>query len=86
MATLMVIGVGAVITALPWLIGFKSISDGLAAVGERTPLWQLAVLWAIHIGVTVAALTVAVSGKNKNWLVLALGLSAITLILLPEFI
>src|SRR3989304_7600285 len=86
MATLMVIGVGAVITALPWLIGFKSISDGLAAVGERTPLWQLAVLWAIHMGVTVAALTVAVSGKNKNWLVLALGLSAISLILLPEFI
>ena len=86
MATLMVIGVGAVITALPWLIGFKSISDGLAAVGERTPLWQLAVLWAIHVGVTVAALTVAVTGKNKNWLVLALGLSAISLILLPEFI
>ena len=86
MATLMVIGVGAVITALPWLIGFKSISDGLAAVGERTPLWQLAVLWAIHIGVTVAALTVAVAGKNKNWLVLTLGLSAISLILLPEFI
>ena len=86
MATLMVIGVGAVITALPWLIGFKSISDGLAAVGERTPLWQLAVLWAIHMGVTVAALTVAAAGKNKNWLVLALGLSAITLILLPEFI
>ncbi|HLE49541.1 MAG TPA: DUF2298 domain-containing protein [Patescibacteria group bacterium] len=86
MATLMVIGVGAVITALPWLIGFKSISDGLAAVGERTPLWQLAVLWAIHMGVTVAALTVAVAGKNKNWLVLTLGLSAISLILLPEFI
>src|SRR3989338_5569957 len=86
MATLIVIGVGAVITALPWLIGFKSISDGLAAVGERTPLWQLAVLWAIHMGATVAALTVAVSGKNKNWLVLALGLSAISLILLPEFI
>src|SRR3989344_3142192 len=86
MATLMVIGMGAVITALPWLIGFKSISDGLAAVGERTPLWQLAVLWAIHMGATVAALTVAVSGKNKNWLVLALGLSAISLILLPEFI
>jgi len=84
--TLVVVGVSAVITALPWLIGFKSISDGLAAVGERTPLWQLAVLWAIHIGVAVAALTVAAAGKNKNWLVLALGLSAITLILLPEFI
>ncbi len=86
MATGVVIGVGAVITALPWLIGFKSISDGLAAVVERTPPWQLAVLWAIHIGVTVAALTVAAAGKNKNFLVLALGLSAITLILLPEFI
>src|SRR3989338_7731930 len=84
--TLVVVGVSAVITALPWLIGFKSISDGLAAVGERTPLWQLAVLWAIHIGVAVAALTVAAAGKNKNWLVLALGLSAISLILLPEFI
>ena len=84
--TLVVVGVSAGITALPWLVGFSSISDGLAAVKERSPLWQLAVLWAVHIGVTVVALGVSVRGKNKNFLVLALGLCAITLILLPEFV
>lgn len=85
-ATGVVVGVSAFITALPWLIGFKSISDGLAAVKERSPWRQLLILWAIHIGVTVAALAGAVAGKKKNFLVLALGLCAISLILLPEFI
>ncbi|MFZ2202418.1 MAG: DUF2298 domain-containing protein, partial [Microgenomates group bacterium] len=84
--TLVVVGISAVITALPWLVGFSSISDGLAAVKERSPWWQLAVLWSIHGGITLLVLMVAMRQKKKNFLIVALGLTAISLILIPEFV
>lgn len=84
--TLVVVGVAAGIAALPWLVGFSSISDGLAAVKERSQIWQLLVLWSIHGGITLLVLVAAMRQKKKNFLILALGLTAISLILIPEFI
>lgn len=84
--TLVVVGVAAGITATPWLAGFSSISDGLAAVKERSQIWQLLVLWSVHGGITLLVLAVAMRQKKKNFLILALGLTAISLILIPEFI
>ncbi len=76
----------ALLTAGVWLAGFKSISNGVAVVTERSPVWQLAVLWAIHLIITVIALMAGALAKKKNLLVVALGITAITLLLIPEFI
>lgn len=83
----LVVGGFTILTALPWLVGFKSISNGVAAVMTgRSPVWQLMVLWAIHLVATVVALGWALKKERRNYFVLALGLTAITLLLIPEFI
>ncbi|OGD74993.1 hypothetical protein A3A84_02790 [Candidatus Collierbacteria bacterium RIFCSPLOWO2_01_FULL_50_23] len=80
------IGVSALAAAFFWLVDFKSISNGVAAVTERSPIWQLLVLWGTHLSVTVVTMTVAIRKQKKNLLVVAIGLCAVALILIPEFI
>ncbi len=75
-----------VLTALPWFSGFKSISDGVALVTLRSPMWQLIVLWGLHLAITIAALGMALKKEGRNYFVLALGLTAIALLIIPEFI
>lgn len=80
------VAIAAIVTASFWLIGFKSISDGVAAVTTRSPLWQLLVLWSIQAAVTFWAMSVALKKRGGELLIVALGLTAIALILIPEFI
>lgn len=82
----LVVGGFMVFTALPWFVGFKSISNGVAPVILRTPVWQLIVLWGIHLVITVVVLGLALKKERKNYFVLALGLTAIALLIIPEFI
>ena len=73
-----------------WLLNFSSISNGMGIVVERSPLWQLAYLWTIHLVFTVAAGIVYISRLRKktleNIIIPALIASAILLIITPEFV
>jgi uncharacterized membrane protein len=82
----LVVGGFTILTALPWFVGFKSISDGVAPVTLRSPIWQLIVLWGLHLAITIAALGLALKKERRNYFVLALGLCAISLLIIPEFI
>ena len=84
--TALVVAGFMVLTALPWFVGFKSISDGVVPVTLRTPVWQLIVLWGLHLVITVVALGLALKNEKRNYFVLALGLCAIALLIIPEFI
>jgi len=77
----------ALVTSLPFIFNFKNITQGVALVEARSPLWQLAVLWG---GFAVIG-TVAVSKfwKEKNILkILPLAMVAVSglLIAVPEVI
>ncbi len=73
------------LTALPWWLTFKSISDGVALVKERSPLWRLTVLWAG--GVLVSLMAVVTEGKSKQSLIVrTLAITVILLILIPEIV
>src|SRR3989344_3977957 len=82
----LVVGGFTALTAFPWFAGFKSISDGVAPVALRSPVWQLIVLWGLHLVITVVALRLALTKEKRNYFVLALGLTAIALLIIPEFI
>lgn len=80
-----IIGVSLAITALPWFVSFESIASGVKMVTERSPLWQLAVLWAG--GIAIMIVTVVAEGKGENKLpIRTLVITAILLIIIPEFI
>lgn len=87
----------ALLTALPWLITFTSISEGVRAATEHSPVWQLAALWTGHVIISGLALISAVLGlhylrrqkkplKPVFLIVIALVVSAWLLLLLPEVI
>jgi uncharacterized membrane protein len=79
------------LTALPFILNFESIAQGIDFVNARTPLWQLAVLWgfpAIMTFIFIFALSSLKKKKLKKSDIFALGLlaSAWMLIVLPEII
>ncbi len=79
------VGSSAILTALLWSIGFQPISNGIAWVGLRSPLWQLAALWTG--GLIAAAMAVASTKRDENRILIwTLALTAIILIAIPEFI
>lgn len=80
-----VILISMLLVALPWWLSFKSISNGVAPVIERSPFWQLLVLWGG--GMVVNILAVLVEGKGEKKMVIrTLALSSIFLIAIPEFV
>jgi uncharacterized membrane protein len=83
-ALLIMTGTMAVV-ALPWWLSFKAISDGIGMVIDRSPLWQLAVLWGS--GLIISIVAVVTEGKGENRLpIRTLALTALILIIIPEFI
>jgi len=73
------------LTSLLWWWSFQSISQGIMLVKERSPLWQLGVLWSL--GSIVLLLAVWWSKKEKQrLLVLSLCLTIVALIVIPEII
>jgi uncharacterized membrane protein len=47
------------LTVTPFFLHFDAISDGVALVTERSPLWQLLVLWSGHWIMSLAAISLA---------------------------
>ncbi|HCR81367.1 MAG: YYY membrane protein [Candidatus Pacebacteria bacterium GW2011_GWB1_47_8] len=91
-AAMYVVGVAVVVLA-PWWLNFTSIIKGVFLVTERSPLWQLMVLWTGHVVFTATALGVGwLMMKRKKRLVwplvflYGLGLMAFLLLVLPEVI
>ncbi len=85
--------VAALITASPWLLNFVSISEGVQWAYERSPLWQLLVLWGPHVLVSIVALLAAVKISKKsstisasNTLIVAMVFTSVILLILPELI
>ncbi len=73
------------LTALPWFVSFQSISSGIKAVTERSPLWQLAVLWSGGIVVSVLAILTEKNGE-KSLPIWSLATCILMLIIIPEFV
>lgn len=79
------IGSLTILTALLWSIGFQPISNGVAWVTERSPYWQLVALWTG--GIVASTMAVMCSRRDANRVVIfSLGLTALALIAIPEFI
>jgi len=74
-----------ILTSLPWFISFQSISSGIKIVQERSPLWQLAVLWT---GGVLVSLVAVFSEKEKPFKlpVWSLVICIFLLILIPELV
>jgi uncharacterized membrane protein len=73
------------ITSLPWWLSFKTISNGVGIVFERTPLWQLLALWGG--GMIINIIAVITEGKGEHKIkIRALALSSLLLLAIPEFI
>ncbi len=93
-----VVGVGCAVTASAWWLNFESISEGVRIADEHSPFWQLLVLWAPHWIFSLLSLFLGTkifqsfSQKKRSkklflyQFVLALGVTATFLIILPELI
>jgi uncharacterized membrane protein len=77
--------IGAVLTSWWWWLGFKNISGGVGLVGERSPWWQLLALWGGHLLFTFGALVFVFKNKKRT-LPVAMILTALILLILPEII
>jgi uncharacterized membrane protein len=90
----LVMGGAMILTALPFLLTFESISEGVAIATENSPLWQLAVLWSGHVFVSFLALVASIKtfvrfnsqDKKSLLFVIAAIFTAWSLILIPELI
>ncbi|KUK83978.1 MAG: hypothetical protein XD98_0200 [Microgenomates bacterium 39_6] len=85
--------VTALVTASPWLLNFVSISEGVRWANERSPFWQLLVLWGPHVLLSILSLAAAVklSKKNRvisarNLMIVAMVITSVILLILPELI
>jgi uncharacterized membrane protein len=86
-------GLAALIVFAPWFLHFDSIINGVFLVTERTPLWQLAVLWSGHVGLSLLAVIIVgwqlikhLALKPAGLFLLSLGLTALICLSLPEII
>jgi uncharacterized membrane protein len=88
-------GIIALLTALPWLMNFTSISEGIAFVTERSPIWQLFALWTNHVTFSVIAIILvifastkikSIKGQSTLLVAAAMVFTAWTMLALPEVI
>ena len=78
----------AVVVSLPFVFNFKNITQGVALVEARSPLWRLAVLWGgfAVIG-AVAVWNFSHKRSNLLWLLpLVMVVVSVLLIFIPEVI
>ncbi len=89
LATFIILLTG-IITAIPFIINFKSIAEGVSLVHSRTPVWQLLILWGFP-AVILTTLITAISKlgkkvKDADIFSLSLLLASFALILIPEIL
>lgn len=74
-----------ILVSLPWWIKFQPISSGVFLVTQRSPLWQLGVLWGGAILVNLVAWFVSLKTENSLF-IRTLIITSIILILIPELV
>ena len=89
----LIILITALLTTSPWLLNFESISEGIKVVTERSPYWQLVVLWGPHLLVSFITGAIAFKFLKKrkkltpeSIFLLAMAIVSLILITLPEII
>lgn len=79
-----------ILTALPFMLHFQSIAEGVRFVHSHTPLWQLTILWGFPGLLTLVFIWLLTKLKQKittsDFFVLSLLITAWVLIILPEII
>lgn len=82
----------ALLTTSPWFLNFDSISEGVRLVQERSPFWQLLVLWTPHVIMTFAVLVLLVKDirltkkfTSLKMIMMAMAITSFILLILPEF-
>ncbi|OGM19057.1 hypothetical protein A2771_02215 [Candidatus Woesebacteria bacterium RIFCSPHIGHO2_01_FULL_38_26b] len=81
------------IVAIPFILNFESIAEGVAFVRSRSPIWQLSILWGFPTVLTLIFALTIIKNKPKlkglsrsDLLTIAILFSSWTLIFLPEVI
>lgn len=83
--------ISGIIFALPFILNFESIAEGVAFVNARTPYWQLLILWGVPLLLTMIFLIVTPITKffkftKSDVFVLSLLITSLILIILPEIV
>ncbi len=81
MSLIIMVGMAALV-GLPWWLNFVGVGYGVKMVQDRSPIWQLMVLWT---GQAIVA-GIAIWRWKKNPLVLAMGVMIIGLLIVPELV
>jgi len=85
LSTIVLVGV---VTALPFIINFASIAQGLSFVHSHTPFWQLAILWGAPAILSIIFFSFFKKSTKKlktaDFFILSLLLAGWILIILPE--
>ncbi len=83
----------AIVGASPWFLSFESISEGFRFAAERSPLWQLLVLWLPHVIVSGIAFMIALKTLKKSkkddsrlLMIISMFVLAVILLILPELV
>ena len=89
----------SLIVSLPFQLNFKAMANGVAIAENHTPIYQLAILWALPlallVGFMIAVIKNCKGDSIRNWLrsfdktdlyMIILGLCGAGLILIPEII
>ena len=80
----------SILTALPFILNFDSLAQGIKFVQIRTPFWQLAVLWGFPAIFSIIFLNLLIKYKKEiklaDYFVLGLLTSSWILITIPEII
>jgi uncharacterized membrane protein len=90
-SALLILGMTAT-TVLFWYLNFEAIAQGLLVTTEKTPFWQLLVLWGPHLILALSLLVVLFNFLRKNkvkksvsFLLIAVFVLVLFLIIFPEF-
>ena len=88
--SILIIILAGFFVVLPFLLNFESLAQGVQLVNNRTPLWQLGVLWGFPAVITVIfALTLAKLKKKidiPDLFILSLIITSWILIFIPEIV
>ncbi|MFV1916970.1 MAG: DUF2298 domain-containing protein [Patescibacteria group bacterium] len=88
--SLIIILVIGLLVALPFILNFETLTEGISLVNNRTPLWQLGVLWGFPAVLTTIFLIIIVKLwpriSKSDLFVLSLFIASWILIAIPEII
>lgn len=87
---LVIIVIVGLLTSLPFILNFTSLAEGIKFTQNRSPLWQLGVLWGFPAFLTTIFVVLIYRFRNNlkksDLFVISLLISSWVLIIIPEII